>query len=52
MDEDVVVEGLDGSWNADDVLEVLVPAVVEVARGVGNVLPDPGTARLMMTIFI
>ena len=52
LDEDVVVEGLDGSWNADDVLEVLVPAVVEVARGVGNVLPDPGTARLMMTIFI
>ena len=52
LDEDVVVEGPDGSWDADDVLEVLVPAVVEVVRGVGNVLPDPWTARLVMTISI
>ncbi len=51
-DEDVVVEWLDGGGDADDVLEILVPAVVEVARGVGNVLPDPGTARLVMTISI
>ena len=35
LDEDVVVEGLDGSWDADDVLEVVVPAVVEVAGGIG-----------------
>ena len=35
MDEDIVVEGFDGSGDADDVLEVVVPAVVEVARGIG-----------------
>ena len=35
LNEDVVVEGLDGSWDADDVLEVVVPAVVEVAGGIG-----------------
>ena len=39
LDEDVVVEGLDGGGDADDVLEVLVPAVVEVARGVGGGVP-------------
>ena len=36
LDEDIVVEGLDGCGDADDVLEVLVPAVVEVARGIGD----------------
>ena len=35
MDEDVIVEGLDGGGDADDVLEILVPAVVEVAGGIG-----------------
>jgi hypothetical protein len=34
--EDVVVEGLDGGGDADDVLDALVPAVVEVATGGGN----------------
>ena len=29
-DEDVVVEGVDGGGDADNVLEVVVPAVVEV----------------------
>ena len=36
LDEGVVVEGLDGGGDADDVLKVLVPAVVEVAGGIGN----------------
>ena len=40
-DEDVVVEGLDGG-DADDVLEILVPAVVEVVGGVwGGVSRGP-----------
>lgn len=36
LDEDVVVEGLDGGRDADDVLEILIPAVVEVAGGIGD----------------
>ena len=38
-DEDVVVEGLDGGGDADDVLKIVVPAVVEMARGVGDGVP-------------
>ena len=36
LDEDVVVEGLDRGGDADDILTGLVPAVVEVACGVGD----------------
>ena len=36
LDEGVVVEGLDGGGDADDILDGLVPAVVEVARGIGD----------------
>ena len=36
LNEDVVVEGLDGGEDADDLLEILVLAVVEVASGIGD----------------
>ena len=36
LDEDVVVEGLDLGGGSDDVLKIVVPAVVEVAGGIGN----------------
>ena len=42
LDEDVVVEGFDGGGDADDVLEVLVPAVVEVAGVIGDDDGKPG----------
>ena len=36
LDEDIVVEGLDGGGDAHYVLKIVVPAVVEVARGIGD----------------
>ena len=36
LDEDVVVEGLDLGGGSDDVLKIVVPAVVEVAGGIGD----------------
>ena len=35
LDEDVVVEGLDGGGDSGDVLEVVAPVIVEVAGGIG-----------------
>ena len=42
LDEDVVVEGLDLGGGSDDVLKIVVTAVVEVVGGIGDGDGKPG----------
>jgi hypothetical protein len=36
LDESVVVEGFDGCGDVNDILKIFIPAIVEVACGIGD----------------